>query len=145
MKGYWRDPEATREAIDAQGWFHSGDLGRRDADGFLYIVGRIKDMINRGGLNVYPREIEEVLHEHPDVLEAAVVAVPDERLGEEVGAAVRLVQDRADLNEIRYYVKQRVAPYKYPRFIWAVEELPKGPTGKILKRLIRMPAPQEAS
>jgi long-chain acyl-CoA synthetase len=139
MKGYWGDPAATREAIDDEGWFHSGDLGRRDADGFLYVVGRIKDMINRGGLNVYPREIEEVLHEHPDVLEAAVIAVPDERLGEEVGAAIRLVRDGTDLSDIREYVKQRVAPYKYPRFVWVVEELPKGPTGKILKRLIEMP------
>jgi long-chain acyl-CoA synthetase len=145
MKGYWGDPEATREAIDPDGWFHSGDLGRRDRDGFLYVVGRIKDMINRGGLNVYPREIEEVLHEHPDVLEAAVVAVPDERLGEEVGAAIRLGQDRADLNEIRDYVKERVAPFKYPRYLWAVDELPKGPTGKILKRLIDMPVTAEAS
>jgi long-chain acyl-CoA synthetase len=139
MKGYWGDPAATREAIDDEGWFHSGDLGRRDVDGFLYVVGRIKDMINRGGLNVYPREIEEVLHEHPDVLEAAVIAVPDERLGEEVGAAIRLVRDGTDLSDIREYVKQRVAPYKYPRFVWVVEELPKGPTGKILKRLIEMP------
>jgi long-chain acyl-CoA synthetase len=145
MKGYWGDPEATREAIDGEGWFHSGDLGRRDADGFLYVVGRIKDMINRGGLNVYPREIEEVLHEHPDVLEAAVIAVPDERLGEEVGAAIRLVRGGTDLGEIREYVKERVAPYKYPRFLWAVEELPKGPTGKILKRLIQMPAPVQKS
>jgi long-chain acyl-CoA synthetase len=140
MKGYWNDPEATAAAIDGDGWFRSGDLGRLDEHGVLHLVGRGKDLIIRGGLNVYPREIEDVLHEHPDVLEAAVVGVPDERLGEEVGAALRLTPgSRGDLDEIRGFVRAQVAPYKYPRRMWVVDELPKGPTGKILKREIRAP------
>jgi long-chain acyl-CoA synthetase len=140
MKGYWGDPQATAEAIDADGWFHTGDLGRRDADGFLFVVGRTKDVIIRGGLNVYPREVEDVLHEHPAVLEAAVVAVPDERLGEEIGAAVRLAPGaRSGPEDLRDFVRGRVAPYKVPRVWWPVEDLPKGPTGKVLKREIRVP------
>jgi long-chain acyl-CoA synthetase len=140
MKGYWRDPDATAAAIDSDGWFHTGDLGRRDTDGFLYIVGRSNDMIIRGGLNVYPREVEEVLHEHPAVLEAAVVAVPDDRLGEEIGAAIKLAPGAdVSLADVQSFVRARVAPYKYPRVLWLVEELPKGPTGKVLKREIRVP------
>jgi long-chain acyl-CoA synthetase len=140
MKGYWNDPEATAAAIDADGWFRSGDLGRLDEGGFLHLVGRSKDLIIRGGMNVYPREVEEVLHEHPDVLEAAVVGVPDDRLGEEVGAALRLAPDaHGDLDEIRGFVRAHLAPYKYPRRMWVVDELPKGPTGKILKREIHAP------
>jgi long-chain acyl-CoA synthetase len=140
MKGYWNRPEATATAIDAEGWFHTGDLARVDADGYFFIVGRSKDMIIRGGYNVYPREIEEVLHEHPAVREAAVVGIPDAMLGEEVGAAVALVPGaQADAAAIRDYVKDRVAGYKYPRRVWFVDELPKGPTGKILKRDIAIP------
>jgi long-chain acyl-CoA synthetase len=139
MKGYWKRPDATEEAMRG-GWFHSGDLARVDEDGFFYIVDRKKDMILRGGYNVYPREIEEVLYEHPAVLEAAVVGVPDERLGEEVGAAIALRPGaEADADEFRDFVEQRVAAYKYPRVIWFVDELPKGPTGKILKREIKVP------
>ncbi|NDU79054.1 AMP-binding protein, partial [Actinomadura sp. DSM 109109] len=93
MKGYWDRPEATDEAIDADGWFKSGDMAKVDEDGFFFIVDRKKDLIIRGGYNVYPREIEEVLYEHPAIQEAAVVAVPDEALGEEVGAAVVLCKD----------------------------------------------------
>ena len=122
------------------GWFHSGDIGVLDADGYLAIVDRKKDMIIRGGYNVYPREIEEVLYEHPAVSEAAVVGVPDEKMGEEVGAAVALkAGEDVDADELRDFVKQRVAAYKYPRRIWFVDELPKGPTGKILKREIEVP------
>jgi long-chain acyl-CoA synthetase len=140
MKGYWRNPEATREAITEGGWFHSGDLGRMDEDGFFYVVGRVKDMIIRGGINIYPREVEEVIHQHPDVREAAVVGVPDERLGEEVAAAVALRPGAAvEPVELQEWVKARVAAYKYPRYIWLVDELPKGPTGKILKRAIHLP------
>ncbi len=140
MKGYWRRPEATAEAITPDGWFLSGDLGRLDEDGYVYVVGRLKDMIIRGGLNIYPREVEEVLHRHPAVSEAAVVGVPDERLGEEVGAAVVLAPGAgAEPAELRDWLKQRVAPYKYPRHVWIVDELPKGPTGKILKREIHQP------
>jgi long-chain acyl-CoA synthetase len=141
MKGYFNRPEATAEAIDADGWFHSGDLARVDEDGYFYIVDRKKDMIIRGGYNVYPREIEEVLYEHAAVREAAVVRVPHDELGEEVGAAV-VLKDGASATaaELRAFVKDRVAAYKYPRHVWLVDELPKGPTGKILKRQIDVPA-----
>jgi long-chain acyl-CoA synthetase len=141
MKGYWGRPEATAEAIDADGWFHSGDLGRVDEDGCFTIVDRKKDIIIRGGYNVYPREVEEVLHEHPAVREAAVVGVPHARLGEEVGAAVALADDADGTGpeELREWVRARVAAYKYPRHVWLVAELPKGPTGKVLKREIAVP------
>lgn len=139
MKGYWRKPEAT-EAVMRDGWFHSGDLAKVDEDGFFFIVDRKKDMIIRGGYNVYPREVEEVLYEHPAVAEAAVVGVPDREWGEEVGAAIALKPGQlADADELRAYVKERVAAYKYPRHVWLVTELPKGPTGKILKREIEAP------
>lgn len=135
MKGYWNRPDATAASIDAEGWFRTGDLARVDDDGYYFIVDRSKDMIIRGGYNVYPREIEEVLYEHPAVREAAVIGVPDDMLGEEVGAAIALVSgSEADADAIRDFVKERVAGYKYPRRIWFVDELPKGPTGKILKR-----------
>ncbi len=139
MKGYWRKPEATEAAIRG-GWFHTGDLAKIDEDGYFFILDRKKDMIIRGGYNVYPREIEEVLYEHPAVAEAAVVGVPDNEWGEEVGAAVALKPGaQADADELRAYVKERVAAYKYPRRVWLVPELPKGPTGKILKRAIEAP------
>jgi long-chain acyl-CoA synthetase len=140
MKGYWRRPEETAAAITPEGWFLTGDLGRVDEDGYVYVVGRLKDMIIRGGLNVYPREVEEVLHRHPAVGEAAVVGVPDERLGEEVGAAVVLAPGTsAEPDELREWLRSRVAPFKYPRHVWLLDELPKGPTGKILKREIHAP------
>src|SRR3954452_3899622 len=140
MKGYWNRPDATEEVMRG-GWFHSGDMARMDEDGYFFIVDRKKEMIIRGGYNVYPREIEEVLYEHPAVSEAAVVGVPDDALGEEVGAAVVLRSGReAEADEIRAFVKERVAAYKYPRHIWFRDELPKGPTGKILKREIEVPA-----
>ena len=140
MKGYWGQPAATADAIP-DGWFRSGDLGRIDHDGYFAIVDRKKDLIIRGGYNVYPREIEEVLYEHPAVVEAAVVGVPDESLGEEIGAAV-VLRPGANVteDEIREFVKGQVAAYKYPRKVWLVEALPKGPTGKVLKREIRPPA-----
>jgi long-chain acyl-CoA synthetase len=115
-------------------------MARMDEDGYFFIVDRKKDMILRGGYNVYPREIEEVLYEHPAVSEVAVVGVPDERLGEEVGAAIALKPGAgADADDLREFVKQRVAAYKYPRRIWFVDELPKTATGKILKREIEVP------
>jgi long-chain acyl-CoA synthetase len=139
MKGYWRRAEATAEAIP-DGWFRSGDLARVDDDGYFFIVDRRKDLIIRGGYNVYPREIEEVLYEHPAVAEAAVIGVPDAALGEEVGAAVVLKPGgTATKQEIQEYVKGQVAAYKYPRLVWLLAALPKGPTGKILKREIRPP------
>jgi long-chain acyl-CoA synthetase len=141
MKGYWAIPEATAEAIDAHGWFKSGDIGTVDEDGFYYIVDRKKDLIIRGGFNVYPSEIEEVLYEHPAVREAAVIGLPHETHGEEIGAAVSLRPDAAvSTDELRAYVKERVAPYKYPRVVWILDDLPKGATGKILKRAIEAPA-----
>jgi long-chain acyl-CoA synthetase len=142
MKGYWNRPEATTEAI-RDGWLHSGDLARVDEDGYFFIVDRKKDMIIRGGYNVYPREVEEVLYEHEAVREAAVLGIPDPELGEEVGAAVVLHEEgSADPEELRDFVSDRIAAYKYPRRIWLVDELPIGPTGKILKRKIEVPADQ---
>jgi long-chain acyl-CoA synthetase len=140
MKGYWQRPEATAEAIDTDGWFRSGDLARVDDDGYFFIVDRKKELIIRGGYNVYPRELEEVLHEHPAVLEVAVVGIPHPELGEEVGAAIALKPDAtATPEELRKFVKSQVAAYKYPRRVWLVDALPKGPTGKILKRAIEAP------
>jgi long-chain acyl-CoA synthetase len=140
MKGYWRRPDATAEVLDADGWFRTGDMGRVDADGYFFIVDRKKELVIRGGYNVYPREVEEVLYEHPDVREAAVIGIPHDALGEEVAAAVALKAGaRTSVRELRDFVKERVAAYKYPRVVWLVDELPKGPTGKILKREITPP------
>jgi long-chain acyl-CoA synthetase len=144
MKGYWNKPEATAEVMTADGWFRTGDMARVDADGYYYIVDRKKDLIIRGGYNVYPREIEEVLHEHPAVAEVAVIGIPDADLGEEVGAAVALKPGAsATPEELRSWVRDRVAAYKYPRHVWLVDALPKGPTGKILRREVK-PPPEEA-
>ena len=140
MKGYWNLPEATKATITPDGWLNTGDVGRVDQDGYFYIVDRTKDLIIRGGYNVYPREIEEVLYEHPAVAEAAVIGIPHDALGEEVGAAVALKEGQsADPDELREYVKARVAAYKYPRQLWLVDALPKGSTGKLLKREITVP------
>ncbi len=140
MKGYWQRADATAEAIDGDGWFKSGDVATVDEDGYFFIVDRKKDMIIRGGYNVYPREIEEVLYGHPAVLEAAVLGVPHAELGEEVGAAVVLNEGaEASAEDIREFCKTEVAAYKYPRHVWFLDELPKGPTGKILKREIETP------
>ncbi|HUB39571.1 MAG TPA: long-chain fatty acid--CoA ligase [Streptosporangiaceae bacterium] len=139
MTGYWGKPEATAEAIP-DGWFRTGDLGRVDEDGYFFIVDRKKEMIIRGGYNVYPREIEEALHEHPAVAEVAVVGMAHPELGEEVGAAVALKPGTdASPAELQRFVKERVAAYKYPRRVWLVESLPKGPTGKILRREVKPP------
>jgi long-chain acyl-CoA synthetase len=139
MKGYWNRPDATADVM-RDGWFATGDMATVDEDGYFFIVDRKKDMIIRGGYNVYPREIEEVLYEHPAVSEAAVVGVPDDALGEEVAAVVVLkTSAEASADDIRAYVKERVAAYKYPRKIWFSDALPKGPTGKILKREITAP------
>ncbi|MGI3785543.1 MAG: long-chain-fatty-acid--CoA ligase [Janthinobacterium lividum] len=139
MLGYWANPEATAEATRG-GWFHTGDLARRDADGFYFIVDRVKDLIIRNGFNVYPREVEEVLYAHPAVAEAAVVGMPDPLRGEEVGALVQL-RDGAEATEeeLRDFVAQRIAAFKYPRVI-RFGPVPKGPTGKILKREINLQA-----
>ncbi len=139
MKGYWQKPDATAESIK-DGWFATGDMAKVDDDGYYFIVDRKKELIIRGGYNVYPREVEEVLYEHPAVREAAVVGMPHDEWGEEVGAAVALKEGQAaEPGELIEFVKEQVASYKYPRRIWIVDELPKGPTGKILKREISAP------
>lgn len=137
MAGYWNRPDATAAAIDPDGWLRTGDLARMDEDGYFFIVDRKKDLIIRGGYNVYPREVEEVVYAHPDVLEAAVFGVPDERLGEEVAAAVVAKEGATiDLAELQAWIRESVAPYKYPRRLALLDALPKGPSGKILKREI---------
>ncbi len=137
MKGYLNQPRATAETLRG-GWLHTGDLARMDEERYIYIVDRKKEMIIRGGYNVYPREIEEILYAHPDVVEAAVLGIPHRDLGEEVAAMVVLRQGASTSPEaLKQFIKERVAPYKYPRKIQLVKELPKGPTGKILKRAIR--------
>jgi long-chain acyl-CoA synthetase len=134
MRGYYKRPEATAEAI-VDGWFFTGDIGVRDADGYYAIVDRKKDMIIRGGFNVYPREIEEVLYAHPAISEAAVIGIPHESHGEEVKAIVALKDGAAaTAEEITAYCREHLAAYKYPRVIEFRDVLPKGPTGKILKK-----------
>ncbi|MDN3483629.1 long-chain fatty acid--CoA ligase [Arthrobacter sp. APC 3897] len=153
MKGYWNNPEATQAAIP-DGWFRTGDLGRLDEAGNIYTVDRKKDVILRGGYNVYPREVEEVLYGHPAIAEAAVIGVPDELHGEEIVAVVGLKEDagpaddnarQALLAEIQAFAKDRLAAYKYPRRVLLTDALPKGPTGKILKREIKVDASADPS
>jgi long-chain acyl-CoA synthetase len=137
MKGYYGKPEATAEAI-RDGWFRSGDIATRDADGYYFIVDRAKDMIIRGGFNVYPREIEELLYTHPAVAEAAVIGVPDQRHGEEIKAVLAFKAGHsATAEELTTFCKESLAAYKYPRVFEFVAALPKGPTGKILKRALK--------
>jgi len=137
MSGYLNRPEATQEAMK-NGWFHSGDIGYRDDDGCYWIVDRKKDMILRGGFNVYPREVEEVLYQHPAIVEAAVVGVAHPSHGEEVKAVVALAPGAtASEAELIAFCKERLAAYKYPRSVEIIPELPKGSTGKILKRELR--------
>jgi len=139
LKGYYKNPDATAAAFH-NGWFHTGDIGYRDADGFYYIVDRKSDMIIRGGENIYPREIDEVLYQHPSVAAAAAVGVPDDLYGEEV-AAVIVLKDGAEASpqDIIDFCKSRLADYKCPKTVHFVDDIPKGPTGKLLKReLVRM-------
>ncbi len=139
MKGYWNRPDETAEATK-DGWFVTGDIGTVDEDGYYFIVDRKKDVIIRGGLNVYPREVEEVLFEHPAVAEAAVVGLAHDSMGEEIGAAVALKPGAsATPEELREFVRTRLAAYKYPRKVWIVDTLPKGPTGKVLRRSVTPP------
>lgn len=142
MKGYWRKPEATAEVLQ-NGWFRSGDIATRDSEGFYRLVDRKKDLIIRGGFNIYPREIEEHLYAHPAVMEAAVVGMSHEEYGEEVyGFVVLRPGVSASEGDLYSYCKERLAAYKYPRHIRLVDQLPKGPTGKILKRVLRLDTPQ---
>ena len=142
MKSYYKQPDATAEAFRG-GWFHTGDLAYADDDGYLFIVDRKKDLVIRGGYNVYPREVEEVLFAHPAVAEAAVIGKPDERLGEEILAFVVLKPGAtATPAEVIAYCNERLAAYKYPRDVRIADGLPKGPTGKILKQELRAQWPR---
>ena len=137
MRGYWNDPARTAEAIDAEGWMHTGDLATIDADGYCRIVGRLKDMLIRGGENIYPREIEEFLHTHPDIADVQVFGVPDAKFGEEACAWIRLV-DGATVGaaDIRAYCSGRIAHYKIPRYIEFVDGYPMTVSGKVQKHLM---------
>jgi fatty-acyl-CoA synthase len=138
MKGYWDDPEKTAEAVDPEGWMHTGDVATIDADGYGNIVGRIKDMVIRGGENIYPREVEEFLYAHPKVRDVQVVGIPDARLGEELCAWI-IAQDGEQPTEAEIidYCKGRIAHYKVPRYVRFVDSFPMTVTGKIQKYLIR--------
>ncbi|HKA05482.1 MAG TPA: long-chain fatty acid--CoA ligase [Acidimicrobiales bacterium] len=138
MKGYWNRPDATAAAIDAEGWFHTGDIGYLDEDGFLYIADRVKDMVITGGENVYPAEVESVLYEHPAVAEVAVIGLPDERWGEAVAAVVALAPDASlDLEDLRAFASERLARYKLPTRLELIDALPRNPAGKVLKFELR--------
>ena len=138
MLGYWNDPEKTAEAVDSAGWMHTGDLATIDDEGFCNIVGRIKDMIIRGGENVYPREIEEFLYSHPKIAEVQVVGVPDVKYGEELCAWIRLREGcQATEDELRNYCRGQIATYKIPRYIRFSSEFPVTVTGKIQKFRMR--------
>ena len=138
MQGYWNDPEKTAETIDASGWLHSGDIATMDASGYVRIVGRIKDMIIRGGENIYPREVEEFLYQHPAISEVQVFGIPDEKMGEEVCAWIQL-NEGADLtaNDVKAYCKDQITHFKVPRHIRFVSEYPMTVTGKIQKFVMR--------
>ena len=138
MKGYDDEPEATARAIDAEGWLHTGDLGLMREDGYIHLTGRAKDMIIRGGENVYPREVEEFLYTHPKVAEAQVVGIPDERLGEVVVAWIRLkAKEESTEEEIRKFCEGKIAYFKIPQHVRFVEQFPMTVTGKIQKFRIR--------
>ncbi|MGA9277506.1 AMP-binding enzyme, partial [Ilumatobacter sp.] len=139
MVGYWNRPEATAEAIDTDGWFHTGDVGYLDSDGFLFIADRIKDMVITGGENVYPAEVESVLFAHPKITEVAVIGLPDERWGEAVTAvAVSSSTDgELTLEELRDYATESLARYKLPTRLHLVDVLPRNPAGKVLKFELR--------
>lgn len=134
MLGYWNDPEKTAAAIDAARWMHTGDLAIMDEEGYLNIVGRIKDMVIRGGENVYPREIEEFLYQHPAISDVQVVGVPDERFGEEIMAWVKIKEgEKLDEAAIKAFCQGKIAHYKIPRYIKFTDEFPMTVTGKIRK------------
>jgi acyl-CoA synthetase (AMP-forming)/AMP-acid ligase II len=138
MAGYWQQPEATAAAITPDGWLRSGDGGHLDADGYVYVTDRIKDMIVSGGENVYPAEVERVLAEYPGIADVAVIGVPDERWGE-VPRAVVVAPDGVDEAAVLAYCREHLAAFKCPKGLDVVEELPRNPTGKILKKDIRAP------
>jgi len=138
MQGYWNEPERTAEAIDRDGWMHTGDLAVMDAEGYVNIVGRIKDLVIRGGENIYPREVEEFLYTHPNIAEVSVIGVPDERYGEELMAWVKLRHEAAiTADDIREFCRGRIAHYKIPRYIKFTGDFPMTVTGKIQKFRMR--------
>jgi fatty-acyl-CoA synthase len=138
MKGYWNDPEKTSEAVDDGGWMHTGDLAVMDEQGYVNIVGRLKDMVIRGGENVYPREIEEFLYSHPKVQDVQVIGVPDPKYGEEICAWIKLRPGQsATAEEIREFCKGQIAHYKIPRYVEFVPDFPMTITGKIQKFVMR--------
>ena len=144
MLGYWDDPARTAEAIDAARWMHTGDLATIDAEGYCTIVGRIKDMVIRGGENVYPREIEEFLYRHPKISDVQVFGVPDPRYGEEVCAWVRLREgETLDADELRAFCRDQIAHYKIPRYVRFVDGFPMTVTGKMQKYLMRAAMAEE--
>ena len=141
MLGYWDAPEQTADAIDGAGWMHTGDLATMDPDGYVAIVGRMKDMVIRGGENVYPREIEEFLYGHPAIDDVQVIGVPDERYGEELMAWVRLKPDASlTIDELRAFCQGKLAHYKIPRYLHVTDEFPMTVTGKVRKVEMRAQA-----
>ena len=138
MKGYWNKPDATAAAIDAEGWFHTGDIGYLDEDGFLFIADRVKDMVITGGENVYPAEVESVLYEHPAIAEVAVIGLPDDRWGEIVVAVVAPKPDATvTVEDLRAFAGDRLARFKLPTRLELVDVLPRTPSGKVLKYELR--------
>jgi fatty-acyl-CoA synthase len=144
MRGYWNDPERTAEAIDEQRWMHTGDLATMDGQGYVRVVGRIKDMVIRGGENIYPREIEEFLYSHPQIADVQVIGVPDERYGEELMAWV-VPRPGASLSEeeVRDFCRAQIAHYKVPRYVKFVDSFPMTVTGKVQKFKMREAAIEE--
>jgi fatty-acyl-CoA synthase len=142
MTGYWNEPEKTAEVIDEAGWMHTGDIAIMDRDGYVSVTGRIKDMVIRGGENVYPREIEELLYSHPDIVDAAVIGVPDARYGEELMAFLRMRPgaDAPTTDAIRAFCDGKIAHYKVPRYVEVVDEFPLTVTGKVRKVELRAQA-----
>ena len=148
MKGYYNKPELTAEVMTPDGWFKTGDIARIDAEGYLFITGRKKDMIIMAGEKVFPREIEEAIKQHPAVLLAAVIGVKDEARGEAPAAFVQLKPEagqegsglaKPTANELRAFVRERIAPYKAPKEVYFMDQLPMTPTGKVLKRALKAP------
>jgi long-chain acyl-CoA synthetase len=140
MVGYWKNEKATRETIDADGWLHTGDAGYLDADGYLYIQNRVKDMIISGAENIYPAEVESAIFGHPDVAEVAVIGVPDEKWGEAVKAIVVLKPGaKTNAESILEFARSRIAAFKAPKSVDFVDTLPRNASGKVLKRTLREP------
>lgn len=137
MKAYYKKPQETDEVLK-NGWMFSGDIAVKDEDGFFFIVDRKKEMIIRGGMNVYPREVEEVMMRNPDISMVSIIGIPDEKLGEEIKAfVVKTRESKASEEDIQLWIKERIAQYKYPRIIEFIDELPLSATGKILKKNLK--------